>query len=232
MIGNRFPRFLLLATTLSVLVVGVVLAIFYGQYRWLSEEISATSSDEHYEVLQGTFERNAEWQLSLVGDALMTGVTDGDSAAWPALLNRALATNPDLAGLRFTSAEQQSWESGSMPVDASVPGKTWTAERLMISMPVVKDGVEFGVLSAAFLLDELRAELVAFEDELRLHELESHGATYFWVGGGTLIVLLMCAGAVWIFLRDQSQRIRQLKNRSGKIAQRRLRRPAARDPKR
>jgi diguanylate cyclase (GGDEF)-like protein/PAS domain S-box-containing protein len=217
MIGNRFPRFLLLATALSVLAVGVVLAIFYGQYRWLSEEISATSSDEHYAVLQSVFERNAEWQLSLVGDALMTGVSDGDSAAWPTLLNRALATNPDLAGLRFTSAEQQSWESGSMPADASVPGTTWTAERLMISMPVFKDGVEFGVLSAAFLLDELRAELVAFEDELKQHKLESHGATYVWVGGGTLIVLLLCAGAVWIFLRDQSQRIRQLKTEAEKL---------------
>jgi diguanylate cyclase (GGDEF)-like protein/PAS domain S-box-containing protein len=84
-------------------------------------------------------------------------------------------------------------------------------------MPVLKNGAEFGVLSASFLLDELRAELAAFEDELRLHELESHGATYFWVGGGTLIVLLMCAGAVWIFLRDQSRRIRQLKTEAEKL---------------
>ena len=217
MIGNRFPRFLLLTTTLGVLVVGVVFAVFYGQYRWLAEEISATSADEHYEVLQVTFERNAEWQLGLLGDALVAGVVDGDSVDWPALLNRALATNPDLAGLRFTNAEQQSWESGSMPPAVNVPGKTWTAERLMISMPVLSDGAELGILSASFLLDELRAELSAFEDELRLHELRSHGATYLWVGGGTLIMLLMCAGTVWIFLRDQSQRIRQLKTEAEKL---------------
>ena len=217
MIGNRFTRFLLLATTLCVLVAGVVLAIFYGQYRWLSEEISTTSSEEHYEVLQATFERNAEWQLGLVGDALMTGVADGNSVVWPALLDRALATNPDLAGLRFTSSEQQSWESGRMPAAASVPGNTWAAERLMISMPVLRNGAEFGVLSASFLLDELRAELTAFEDELRLHELKSHAATYAWIGGGTLIVLLLCAGTAWIFLRDQSQRIRQLKTEAEKL---------------
>ena len=217
MIGNRFSRFLLLATTLSVLVVGVVFAIFYGQYRWLAEEISATSSEEHYEVLQGTFERNAEWQLGLVSDALMTVVADGNGVDWPALLNRALVTNADLAGIRFTSAEQQSWESGSMPAAVSATGNTWTDERLVISMPIFKNGVEFGVLSASFLLDELRGELAAFEDELRLHELKSHGATYFWVGGGTLIVLLMCAGAVWLFLRDQSQRIRQLKTEAEKL---------------
>ena len=217
MIGNRFPHFLFLATTLSVLVVGVVLAVFYGQYRWLTEEISATSSEEHYEVLQGTFERNAEWQLGILGDALMAGMADDDAVDWPALLNRALATNADLAGIRFTSAEQQSWESGSLPAATSVPGNTWTAERLMISVPVVRNGAEFGVLSASFLLDELRAELAAFEDELRLHELKNHGATYFWIGGGTLIVLLMCAGIVWIFLRDQSRRIRQLKTEAEKL---------------
>ena len=217
MIGNRFPRFLLLTTTLGVLVVGVVFAIFYGQYRWLAEEISTTSADEHYEVLQATFERNAEWQLGLLGDALVAGVADGDSVDWPALLNRALATKSDLAGLRFTNAEQQSWESGSMPPTVNVQGNTWTAERLMISLPVLSDGAELGVLSASFLLDELRAELSAFEDELRLHELKSHGATYLWVGGGTLIMLLMCAGVVWIFLRDQSQRIRQLKTEAEKL---------------
>ncbi len=217
MIGNRIPRFLFLATTLSVVVVGVVLAIFYGQYRWLTEEISATSSAEHYEVLQGTFERNAEWQLGILSDALMVGIADDASVDWPALLNHALATNADLAGIRLTGAEQQSWESGSMPAAESVTGNTWTAERLMISVPVVKNGAEFGVLSASFLLDELRAELAAFEGELRLLELKNHGATYFWIGGGTLIVLLMCAGIVWIFLRDQSRRIRQLKTEAEKL---------------
>ena len=150
MIGNRIPRFLFLATTLSVVVVGVVLAIFYGQYRWLTEEISATSSAEHYEVLQGTFERNAEWQLGILSDALMVGIADDASVDWPALLNHALATNADLAGIRLTGAEQQSWESGSMPAAESVTGNTWTAERLMISVPVVKNGAEFGVLSASF----------------------------------------------------------------------------------
>jgi len=217
MIGNRFPHILLRAATLSVLVIGVVLAIFYGQYRWLSEEISATSSNEHYEVLQATFERNAEWQLGLLADALVAGVADGDSGDWPTRLNRALATNPDIAGIRFTSAAEQSWESGSMPAAAGVPGNTWTDERLLISMPVLKDGAEFGVLSASFMLDELRGELAAFEEELRLHELEGHGATYLWIGGGTLLVLLMCAGAVWVFLRDQSQRIRQLKSEAEKL---------------
>ena len=197
--------------------VGVVLGVFYGQYRWLNQAISATSSEEHYEVLQGTFERNAEWQLGILGDALMAGIADDESADWPALLNRALATNADLAGIRFTSAEQQSWESGIVPAATSAAGNTWSAERLMISVPVVRDGAEFGVLSGAFLLDELRAELAAFEDELRLHELKTHGATYFWIGGGTLIVLLMCAGIVWIFLRDQSRRIRQLKTEAEKL---------------
>jgi diguanylate cyclase (GGDEF)-like protein/PAS domain S-box-containing protein len=168
-------------------------------------------------VLQGTFERNAEWQLGILGDALMAGIADDESADWSALLNRALATNADLAGIRLTSAEQQSWESGIVPAATSAAGNTWSAERLMISVPVVRDGAEFGVLSGAFLLDELRAELAAFEDELRLHELKTHGATYFWIGGGTLIVLLMCAGIVWIFLRDQSRRIRQLKTEAEKL---------------
>ncbi len=52
MIGSRIPRFLLYATTLGVIVAAIMLSMFYGQYRWLANQIVSTSSDEHRALVE------------------------------------------------------------------------------------------------------------------------------------------------------------------------------------
>ena len=216
MIGRRFPKFFLLATMLGVAVVGVILLTFYGQYRWLAKEVSETSAADHLTLLQGAFERNADRQVRIIGDTLPPGISDGNMDQVPLFLNRALAVNPEIAGIRFTDTTQRSFTTGSLPSTIGA-GMIWLDERLVVSAPVIRNDAEVGTLSAAFVLDQFRADFSAFEQELRVNELQDRRAGYYWIAGGSLLVLMLCGGIIWLFLRDQTKRLRQLRTEAEKL---------------
>ncbi len=210
MIGIRFPRFALLALVGTA----VLLGLFYAQYQWLARQVVHTSAEEHYLVLQGGFEARARSRLQRFAE--MLGGSDVPVDA-PAILNRALADDPGITGLKFTGFDGAYWQSGSLPTQVD-PGTTrWTSERLFIAVPVTRDGAELGMLSAAFLTDQLRAEMDQFEARLLEHELETHMTGYLWMGFGTLGVLLTSALIVWFSVRNQSRRIRQLTTQAEKL---------------
>ena len=54
MIGRVLPRYLILAATLTLVVVGLMLSLFYGQYRWLASDIVTRSVEEHDAILEGS----------------------------------------------------------------------------------------------------------------------------------------------------------------------------------
>lgn len=55
MVGNKIPRYLLLALTLSVAVGIAVLTLLYGEYRWLADDILAGSTAEDAAALRNSF---------------------------------------------------------------------------------------------------------------------------------------------------------------------------------
>ncbi len=213
MIGNRFPRFLLLVLALGVAVAVVMLSMFYGQYRWLADQIVTASSEQHYAFLQGSFERRARAQMHGIADILSQ-----DGEADPGLLlNQALLGNKNLSGLRFTDRSGRSWSSGSMPVVDDPLAVTWLDDRLFLPYPVKQNGDQTGTVSGAFLLDELRAEFSAFGEQVATQEVESRRISYFWIGAGMLAIWLLCGAVVWLFVRSLNQRIRQLKVQAEKL---------------
>ena len=213
MIGNRFPRFLLLVLALGVAVAIVMLSIFYGQYRWLADQIVTTSSEQHYAFLQGSFERRARAQMHGIADILSR-----NSEADPGLLlNQALQGNENLSGIRFTDGSGRSWSSGSIPVVDDPLAVTWLEDRLFLPYPVKQDGDQSGTVAGAFLLDELRAEFSAFGEQVSTREVESRRISYFWIGAGMLATWVLCGAVVWLFVRSLNQRIRQLKAQAEKL---------------
>ncbi len=217
MIGNRFPRIWLLAATLGVAAAIVMLALFFGQYRWLANQIVTTSTEEHYAFMQGSFERRARSKIHTAADTLPVGTTMADADVLLQALNIALGDATRLTGLRFTSTTGQSWESGSLPLTDDPLATTWFPERLVISYPVIKDDIELGHLTGSFHLDDLYAEYAAFVEQLSASEIQSRRASYVWIGGVTLTVLIMCGGIIWLVLHDQSRRIAQLKRQAEKF---------------
>jgi hypothetical protein len=60
----------ILVSTLALVVVGSMLFIFYGQYRWLASGIVSSSVDQHYVSLKESFERQARGELHRIADSL------------------------------------------------------------------------------------------------------------------------------------------------------------------
>lgn len=210
MIGSRIPRFLLYATTLGVIVAAIMLSMFYGQYRWLANQIVSTSSDEHRALLEASFERRMRADLHAIADMLPADAT-AEPDAMSNTLSRAMTANPEINGLRFTSSAGESWSTGNYPQVLYTRETTWLDEQVLITYPVIRDEQEIGHISGSFELTTMQSDLTSFTEELQTKEGESRRVSYVWIGGGTGAVLLLCGGVVWLLVRGQTNRIRELK---------------------
>ncbi len=217
MIGSRIPRLWLLAATLGVAAALMMLTLFFGQSRWLANQIVTTSSAEHLTFLRGSFERRARSKIHVASDALPFDSAEDDPDALLLALNRALAENYSLTGIRFTSRSGQSYESGILPAVDDPHATSWLADRLVISHPVTRNDENIGHLNGSFRVEEMNAEFAAFRAHLSASEMRSRQASYFWIGGGTLAVLILCGGVIWMALRSQSRRIGLLKLQAEKF---------------
>jgi len=210
MIGSRIPRFVLYATALGVVVGGIMLSMFYGQYRWLANQIVATSYEEHRTLLEASFERRMRAELHAIASEMPTD-SNAEPEAVRRTLRRAMTANPELIGIRFTSTTGEAWSSGSFPPVEYVAETTWLDEQMLITYPAIRDQQEIGHVSGAFSLATFRADLTSFTEEVQTKEDESRRVSYLWIGGGTVAVLLLCGAVVWLLVREQTRRIRQLK---------------------
>jgi len=216
MIGTRIPRSTLYATALGVIVAGIMLSMFYGQYRWLANQIVSTSYEEHRTLLEASFERRMRAELHAIADILPEDSTGNQNAVLDAL-SRAVMTNPELTSIRFANSTGESWSSGDYPQIKYTSETTWLDDRLLITYPVIRNEQEIGHVSGSFGLTTLRADLASFTEQLKTKEYESRRVSYLWIGGGTVAVLLLCGGVVWLLVRGQTRRIRQLKAQAEKF---------------
>ena len=72
MIGSKIPRYLLLSLALGVAMGIIMLSMFYGQYRWLADEIMSASAAEH---------DAAFGQVEITNTARITGTVTGEAIA-------------------------------------------------------------------------------------------------------------------------------------------------------
>ncbi len=208
MIGRRIPRYFLFATTLGVVVAALMLSMFYGQYRWLARQIVDASYAEHRSLLEASFERRVRADLHAIADTIPS---DGDDRAINNTLNRALAVNRQINGLRFETSEGGSWSSGNYPNVPYTGEVAWYDDLLVMTYPVIRDAREIGHVSASVQLDSLKEELAGFATQLERKEYESRQLSLLWIGGGTIAVLSLCGMVIWLIVRGQTKRIRQLK---------------------
>jgi diguanylate cyclase (GGDEF)-like protein/PAS domain S-box-containing protein len=217
MIGRRFPRVWLFAVALSVVAAGIMLAMFYGQYRWLADEIVTASSEQHYTLMKSAFERRARSRIRTLAESLSSASIAEDSTAIRNRMDRALESADGLTGLRFSPSSGESVLSGEQLPEYDARDIIWSGDRLVVSYPVSGSGNNTGYLSGAFSLDELRTDITLFGEQLSTSEMHSRNSSYAWIGGGTLVILILCGAIVWLFIRNQSQRIEQLRVQAEKF---------------
>ena len=217
MIGSRIPRLLLYAAMLGACGSAIMLTLFFGQYRWLANQIVTTSYDQHRVLVEGSFERRSRAMLHEIADQLPAEISSDDAGPIRTELNRALTTNPGLNGLRLVAVSGDTWSSGNFPQAIDSSEATWLSEQLLLSYPVIRDSEEVARLSGSFDLAPLRADLEKFSGELRIREEESRQLSYLWIGVGVTVVLLLCGAVVLLIARDQTKRIHQLKLQAEKF---------------
>ena len=217
MLASKLPRYLLFALILGVGVTIIMLSMFYGQYRWLASEIVARSSAEHDTFLESSFERLMRSHLSGIANDLALDVDINESGAVNRRLNRAHANDDLIAGLRYTNSASQILHSGVFPAERLTGSTTWLENELVLVVPVSSNGEILGELAGSFLLERLHAESTNFASEVVATEVESRRISYVWIGFGTLATLIVCGGVIWLIVRDQTSRIRELKRQAEKL---------------
>lgn len=208
----------MLAATLTLVVVGLMLSLFYGQYRWLATDIVSSSVEEHNAILEGRFEGRARAQLHRIADSVATAENRDDSASISLLLEKAALENENLVGVRYVRRGQPNLQAGSVPEQAGDQSTQWTTDNLYLTYPTTLDGNILGVLVSNFTLDEVHRESARFRDQLLSTGDERRRASFVWIGIATLLVLALCGVVIWLIVESQTARVRALKVQAEKLS--------------
>ncbi len=228
MTGSILPRYLLLASTLSLIVVAMLLTMFYGQYRWLARGMMDTSVAELDASLAASFEGRARAQLFRVADEIADRIGDqaaeadtvNGAAVIASILDRTVRINESLTGLRYESDQFGVIDTGDTALLSTVQGTTvWQDDRLYLSYPVVQNDVQIGELKSSFVLTRLYEESRAFEQRLVQLERDYFLGSLWWVGGAALLAFVLCITVIWTIARSQTRRIHELKVQAEKMSE-------------
>jgi diguanylate cyclase (GGDEF)-like protein/PAS domain S-box-containing protein len=208
----------MLAATLTLVVVGLMLSLFYGQYRWLATDIVSSSVEEHNAILEGRFEGRARAQLHRIADSVATAENRDDSASISLLLEKAALENENLVGVRYVRRGQPNLQAGSVPEQAGDQSTQWATDNLYLTYPITLDGNILGMLVSNLTLDEVHRESARFRDQLLSTGDERRRASFVWIGIATLLVLALCGVVIWLIVESQTARVRALKVQAEKLS--------------
>lgn len=218
MIGRVLPRYLVLAAALSIVVVGLMLSLFYGQYHWLAYDIVESSVAEHNAILRDSFEGRARAQLHRIADAISATASRNDEATIFVVLQTVQANDDNLLGIKFVRPEMPDVLAGDVPYRAGNASPEWGTDNLYLTYPVTLGDNDLGVLVSNFTLAELHRESARFQAQLRSKGEERERVSIVWIGVATLLVLALCAVVIWLVVRAQAARIRALKIQAEKLS--------------
>ena len=218
MVRQILPRYLILVSTLTLVGIGIMLSIFYGQYHWLTSGIVASSVEQHEESLATSFERRARGQLHNIADNLAVSASDNAASA-RRILNRAIAENEMLVGLRFVHNNGLDVQTGIVTSEPVEGNTLWGVEQLYMAYPVLQEDRRIGTLTSSFALATLIAESEDFEEKLAALGTQSKKVSFAWIGAATLFTLVLCGFVIWTIARMQAQRIKDLKIQAEKLSE-------------
>ena len=208
----------MLAATLTLVVVGLMLSLFYGQYRWLATDIVSSSVKEHNAILEGRFAGRARAQLHRIADSVAATASRDDSASISLLLEKAALENENLVGVRYVRRGRPNLQAGSVPEQAGDQSTQRTTDNLDLTYPITMDGNILGVLVSNFTLDEVHRESARFRDQLLSTGDERRRASFVWIGIATLLVVALCGVVIWLIVENQTARVRALKVQAKKLS--------------
>ena len=217
MAGKILSRYLVLVSIIALIGIGVILSIFYGQYRWVTTGIVASSVEQHGASLSASFERRARGQLYRIANSI--AVSDAVSAAdTQDTLDEAIANNESMIGLRFRHRNGIDALAGQVDEEPVGPNLLWRSERLYMKFPVMRGERTFGTLYGSFDLATLIQESEAFEEQLVEFGTQSRQSSFVLIGAATVVTIVLCGFVIWLIAKMQAERIRALKIQAEKLS--------------
>ena len=208
MSSKRLPRSLIVIAATAAAITTTMLSVFFLQYRWLANELTAVSTAEHNALLNENFAYRARAQLHSVADGLTELEPRLSRDTIAALLDRRLTNNPSLKALRYSGPAAVT--AGRFPAGDYTEHTTWLHDAL-----VIRDEVAFAErpdaeIEGVFALDELRYAEALFAERVAVVESRIRRQSYAWIAGTAALVLTVSGLFALTIHRSTSGRIQQL----------------------
>ncbi len=215
MAGSTVPKHIILTAILAVSIVGIMLAVFYGQYRWLAGHM-LTSGTELYETSQRSdFETRASDQLVGIATRIATRHEESGPAGLDQILRGVLANHRDIVNIRYVSVDGHSAAADRHTEAVTQPD---SGDFLALRSDAVKDGTVVGTLYGEFSPLSVLADTSTFRQQLEAQETSLRRNSFRRIGLSAVLVILLSGTIVWLVIGDQSKRIRELKSQALKLS--------------
>jgi hypothetical protein len=211
MTASNIPRYLILTAILAIVVVGVMVSVFFGQYRWLAERL-VTSGATQYEIGQAEeFERRASSRLLLIaeGVAVHNGRTGVPFVT--TVLELTLVNDADLLGLAFAGEDGSFASAGEIGPPITDDTGQVQFDRIALQKDVMRDGISIGTLYGYFSLAAVQEEAAVFQTMLLEQESDAQRSAFLRIGVVATIVIGLSGALIWSLVGGQSRRLRELK---------------------
>jgi len=218
MASKILPRYTLLASGLAIAVIGVMLSMFYGQYRWLASSIVETGVRQHEASLSANFERRARSQLRRIADEIAAIEPAENPSLLPDVLQHSVADNDNLVGVLLELEDGSKLQFGLLEQDTVSPGTLWQPDNLYLSYTVSADGRALGRLVGNFTLTELSGGSALFRNSMLEQEASRRQTSFLWIGAATIVTMALCGLVIWLIARTQAIRIRELKHQAERLS--------------
>jgi len=215
MAGSTVPKHIVLTAILAVAVVGIMLAVFYGQYRWLAGHMLESGTELYASSQRADFETRSSEQLARIATGIATHHEQSDPGGLSEILHGVLANQRDLVKIRYASVDGRSAVANRLAGATTQPDSN---DYLALQIDAVKDGAVIGTLYGEFSPASVLADTAAFRQQLAQQETSLRRNSFRRIGLSAVLVILLSGTIIWLVIGDQSKRIRELKSQALKLS--------------
>ena len=179
--------------------------VFFTTYQTSLNKLIRQGSAAHAALLQGRFASEAERPLLALQTEIAAALRANDQVALDQLAEQLLERPTtqrvvvfDSTGLRASAGKLERADSlTSVPA----PGQYWQPEHLSVVQAIEDQGEPLGMLQAVYALDELNAEIAAFDRQVTATETGYRRDSLIRGALAAALVILMGLLVAWISAR-------------------------------
>jgi diguanylate cyclase (GGDEF)-like protein/PAS domain S-box-containing protein len=220
MSAQNIPRYVIPTAILTIAVVGIMVSISLGQYRWLAESLVSSGATKYEAGQAVVFKRLALTRLDLLADEIASQTNDNPASfAVGTILEHNLLNDADMLGVTYAGTDGVAASAGeNVPAARGQPGQEQDGH-LALQVDVTRGDLSIGTLLGYFSLASVREESAAFKAALLAQGDDARQSAYLRIGTAAILVIIFGGALVWVFFGGQSKRLRELKSQALKLSE-------------